>query len=74
MEAARAAAMAPWTTGASTDSNAREARRRLQPIEVTKPCRVKFKLDLTYLDYADEVGFNFEVAPLFQIFQKFTVT
>lgn len=41
MEAAIAAAMAPWNTGARTDSRANEARRRLQPIDVTKPCRKK---------------------------------
>lgn len=36
MEAARAAAIVPCTTGANTDSRAKDARRRLQPIEVTK--------------------------------------
>lgn len=47
MEAASAAAIAPWTTGASADSSARLARRRLQPIAVTKPCR---RQDLLLLD------------------------
>lgn len=41
MEAASVAASAPCTSGARTDSTAREARRRLQPIEVTKACKGK---------------------------------
>lgn len=50
MEAASAAASAPCTTGARTDSNAKEARRRLQPIDVTKACR-KNKMKHKYLNH-----------------------
>lgn len=39
IEAANAAASAPCTTGANTDSSARETRRRLHPIDVTNACK-----------------------------------
>lgn len=45
MEAANAAARAPWKTGARTDSKARDARRRLQPIDVTKLCVTPEKIN-----------------------------
>lgn len=48
MEAARAAAIVPCTTGANTDSRAKDARRRLQPIEVTKACKLNKLISLTY--------------------------
>lgn len=40
MEAANAAARAPCTTGAKTDSSARLTLRRLQPIDVTNAYKI----------------------------------